>query len=194
MFFESTIYTSTISPIDQPGMFCATVLLAGIILCIGAAFCSVVGITLQKKTHVSNLKLPEKLRFGNQLALEHSKLLNPAWGSYTDRKSYVKLPGWWMGLLGIILGAVLDFVSLGFAPQTVVASLGSMTLVINAVVAPIALKEKLARLEKFRSVCVCKELTRSDKPPNHSYLFHLNQTAPKLNSIEKCVYKVLTRN
>lgn len=103
----------------------------GIILCVGSAFSSVLGITFQKKAHVANMKTPEK-----------------------DRKSYVKIPIWWIGLLGIILGAILDFVSLGFAPQTVVASLGSMTLVINAVVAPIALKEKLARLEKLSTMVI----------------------------------------
>lgn len=96
----------------------------GIVLCIGSAFCSVVGVTFQKKAHMRNEKFePEQ------------------------RKSYVKIPLWWLGIFGVILGAVLDFLSLGYAPQTVVASLGSMTLVINAFIAPCALGEKLSRLE-----------------------------------------------
>eukprot|EP00298_Acanthocystis_sp_HF-20_P015583 c21185_g1_i1.p1 GENE.c21185_g1_i1~~c21185_g1_i1.p1 ORF type:complete len:486 (+),score=198.18 c21185_g1_i1:25-1458(+) len=96
----------------------------GIILCIASACASVLGLTCQKKAHMKNEHLPIE-----------------------KRKPYIKIPIWWCGLGGIILGAILDFLSLGFAPQTVVASLGSTTLVINALVAPLILKEKLSRLE-----------------------------------------------
>jgi hypothetical protein len=43
---------------------------------------------------------------------------------------------WLVGLLGVILASVFDFVALFFAPQSVIAPLGALTMVSNACVAP----------------------------------------------------------
>lgn len=56
--------------------------------------------------------------------------------------SYVTDPWWLTGLILQIIGAIFDFAALGFAPQSVVAPLGSLTLVVNVLLAPIMQKEK----------------------------------------------------
>jgi len=42
---------------------------------------------------------------------------------------------WLTGLLGVILASVFDFVALFFAPQSVIAPLGALTMVSNVCVA-----------------------------------------------------------
>ena len=43
---------------------------------------------------------------------------------------------WWLGLSGVIVGAIGDFVALGFASQSLVSALGGgTTLICNVVVA-----------------------------------------------------------
>eukprot|EP00299_Pterocystis_sp_00344_P016116 c8074_g1_i2.p1 GENE.c8074_g1_i2~~c8074_g1_i2.p1 ORF type:complete len:428 (+),score=88.76 c8074_g1_i2:35-1318(+) len=96
----------------------------GVALCALSALCSVLGVNIQKKSHMKNEKLPPE-----------------------KRQPYVKSPLWWMGMAGVVLGAIFDFASLGFAPQTVVAAFGSATLVINSWTAPFLLGESLERIE-----------------------------------------------
>ena len=43
----------------------------------------------------------------------------------------------------IVLAAVFDFVALAFGPQSVIAPIGSLTMVANAVIAPWMHGEKL---------------------------------------------------
>jgi uncharacterized membrane protein len=54
---------------------------------------------------------------------------------------------WWCGMSMVILGALLDFLSLGFAPQTVVAAFGSFTIVLNTLIAPWMLGERQTKQE-----------------------------------------------
>lgn len=56
--------------------------------------------------------------------------------------SYVCDPIWLLGLFLQVLGALLDFAALGYAPQSVVAPLGSLTLVVNVFVSPFMHDEK----------------------------------------------------
>ena len=51
-------------------------------------------------------------------------------------------PTWLLGLLLQVVGAILDFIALGYAPQSVVAPLGSLTLVVNVFLAPCMHKER----------------------------------------------------
>jgi drug/metabolite transporter (DMT)-like permease len=53
---------------------------------------------------------------------------------------------WVCGMLGIILASVFDFVALAFGPQSVIAPLGALTMVMNACVAPWMHGERLPRV------------------------------------------------
>jgi uncharacterized membrane protein len=57
------------------------------------------------------------------------------------RNAYHKFTLWWTGLFLIVGGAIADFAALTFSPQSLVAPLGSLTLVSNILVAPWVLKE-----------------------------------------------------
>lgn len=50
---------------------------------------------------------------------------------------------WIVGMIFVVLASVLDFVALAFGPQSVIAPLGSLTMVCNAFVAPRMHGEKL---------------------------------------------------
>lgn len=52
---------------------------------------------------------------------------------------------WTAGLIGMILAAILDFTAFGFAAQSLIAPLGSVTLLFNVILAPIILGEKVAK-------------------------------------------------
>jgi len=52
---------------------------------------------------------------------------------------------WLAGMLAIATGSVLDITALSFAPQSVIAPLGSLTIVSNTLVAPHMHGEKLTR-------------------------------------------------
>ena len=60
-----------------------------------------------------------------------------------QRRPYVKQCKWWLGLVFVIMGALCDFASLSFAPQSVVMPVGSLTLVANVFFAHFWLGEKL---------------------------------------------------
>ncbi|CEG77030.1 hypothetical protein RMATCC62417_11846 [Rhizopus microsporus] len=54
---------------------------------------------------------------------------------------YLKSKLWWLGITLMILGEVGNFVAYGFAPASTIAPLGTTTLVSNAILAPVMLKE-----------------------------------------------------
>ena len=60
-------------------------------------------------------------------------------------KPYTTQPVWILGFTMVWVGSVLDFVALGFAAQTVIAPLGSLTLVTNVYFAPYFNGEKASR-------------------------------------------------
>jgi len=51
---------------------------------------------------------------------------------------------WISGLVMMILGAILDFVAFGFAAQSLIAPLGSVTLLCNVILSPLMLGESVA--------------------------------------------------
>ncbi len=55
---------------------------------------------------------------------------------------YTKLWIWRVGLFLVMVSSFVDFAALGFAPQTVIAPLGSVTLVANLILAPLMMGEK----------------------------------------------------
>jgi uncharacterized membrane protein len=59
--------------------------------------------------------------------------------------NYTKQKLWQFGMFLVISGSFFDFAALAFTDQSIVAPLGSLTLVSNAIFAPLLLKEKVSR-------------------------------------------------
>ena len=59
--------------------------------------------------------------------------------------NYTRQLTWQCGLALVIIGSLFDFAALAFASQSLIAPLGSLTLVSNVFLAPLLLKEKLSR-------------------------------------------------
>ena len=63
-----------------------------------------------------------------------------------EKIPYTRVARWWFGLLGVILGAIGDFIALGLASQAVCTALGgATTLWANVLIARFWLKEELSR-------------------------------------------------
>ena len=71
----------------------------------------------------------------------------------TDRKTYLKSPYWWVGIILMIAGEAGNFIAYGFAPASIVSPLGVVALVSNCVIAPVLLKERF-RQRDFWGVVV----------------------------------------
>jgi len=93
----------------------------GVIIAVVAQCVSNLGTILQRKSHL--------------LELARAK---------PQRRPFTSQPVWWIGMLLIISGSVSDFVALTLAPQALVATLGCLTLVAQALWAPLILGETMA--------------------------------------------------
>lgn len=93
----------------------------GLAIAAFAIFIKVLGINLQKFSHDNN----------------------------DGSGSYCKSVVWMIGASCTVIGALLDLVALSLAPQSMVASLGGLTLIVNIVVARIMLQETLAKRQYF---------------------------------------------
>ncbi|THC93130.1 hypothetical protein EYZ11_007373 [Aspergillus tanneri] len=61
------------------------------------------------------------------------------------RKSYLRSPYWWVGIILMCLGEIGNFMAYGFAPASIVSPLGVVALISNCVIAPCMLKEKFRK-------------------------------------------------
>ena len=57
--------------------------------------------------------------------------------------------------LAMIVASVADFAALSFAAQSLVASLGSLSLVANALIAPMIVREKITAREWKAIALIC---------------------------------------
>ena len=71
-----------------------------------------------------------------------------------EQRIYTKQPGWALGLCLVIGGSLCDFAALALAAQSIVAPIGSVTLVANMVFAQYWLKETLSRRDMFGTVLI----------------------------------------
>ena len=99
----------------------------GIILSIAGSLFSTVSLALQRLSHKRNEALPVE----EQLAANRQKLNI-------------------IGVVFLFFGSLVDFAALGFAPATVISCMGSLTLVLNMILAPILIREAIF----LRDVCV----------------------------------------
>ena len=91
------------------------------------------------------------LNGGISLADEHSPLLNndhaadEVVGSQRQSNDtrYLSDKWWWLGMAIMLFGETGNFAAYGFAPAILVAPLGTVTLISNALIAPIFLGERL---------------------------------------------------
>ncbi|KAL6239628.1 hypothetical protein BDW75DRAFT_197883 [Aspergillus navahoensis] len=61
------------------------------------------------------------------------------------RKSYLRSPYWWAGIILMTLGETGNFMAYGFAPASIVSPLGVVALISNCVIAPFMLREKFRK-------------------------------------------------
>ena len=59
-----------------------------------------------------------------------------------SRKTYLKSPYWWAGIVLMTIGEAGNFLAYGFAPASIVSPLGVVALVSNCIIAPCLLKER----------------------------------------------------
>lgn len=105
----------------------------GVLMSLGASFGTVVGMTLQKIGHQRNKQRPPG-----------------------ERRSCWTSPFTWMGLvLMIVLPAPLDVGALAFAKYSVLAPFSGFTLVLNAIVAPRCLGERVQLTDYLGAALIC---------------------------------------
>ncbi|CAK4066492.1 unnamed protein product [Aphanomyces euteiches] len=93
----------------------------GATIAISAAIGSNLGVNVQKRSHDKEDAKPKHLR-----------------------RPYTVRPMWWLGMFLVVFGSLGDLFALGFAPQTLVASLGGgSTIVANVLFAHYWLKQPL---------------------------------------------------
>ena len=95
--------------------------LIGIALSVTASFCSSVSLAVQRLSHIRNDSLPEEERRPSQC-----QILNI------------------LGVLLLFVGSLVDFAAFGFAPATIISCMGSLTLVLNMILAPIIVGESVS--------------------------------------------------
>ncbi|CAG8088514.1 unnamed protein product [Penicillium nalgiovense] len=66
-------------------------------------------------------------------------------GANGNRKSYLKSPYWWVGIVLMVVGEMGNFMAYGFAPASIVSPLGIVALISNCIIAPCLLKEKFRK-------------------------------------------------
>jgi len=71
--------------------------------------------------------------------------MKKSFGDSGQHKTWKDKLMWAAGLSGMILAAILDFTAFGFAAQSLIAPLGSVTLLFNVILSPIILGEKVAK-------------------------------------------------
>lgn len=59
-----------------------------------------------------------------------------------QRKTYLRSPYWWGGIILMTVGEAGNFLAYGFAPASIVSPLGVVALISNCIIAPCLLKER----------------------------------------------------
>jgi magnesium transporter len=104
----------------------------GVVLAAIASVVSNLGLNFQKLTHIQLQDAPEDVR-----------------------REYFRSKLWMLGLGMIILGSICDFAALAFGAQSIIAPLGSLTLVSNVFFAPCLLGETLTPRDIYATITIC---------------------------------------
>ena len=108
--------------------------IVGCCIALFAAVSSNIGLNLQRLSHLEN-------QFYDPFAKR--KREKPL----SEQVGVCARPRWVLGISLMILASLADFVALSFAAQSLVASLGSLSLVANALIAPLIVREKITSRE-----------------------------------------------
>ncbi|KAI9984366.1 hypothetical protein PInf_005742 [Phytophthora infestans] len=74
--------------------------------------------------------------------------------SVGDKRGYFRQPLWVIGLFLVVGGSILDFVALGFMPQSLATPVGGSTMVANVAFASLLLKEKFTKSDAIGTALV----------------------------------------
>ena len=111
--------------------------LIGAVLAAVGSICSNLGVNCQKYSFMQNAKLPK-----------------------AAQKRHIRQKGWLFGMLLVVLGSLGDFAALSLAAQSIVAPIGSITLVANVFFAHYWLKEVVGWVELCgTAMIVCGSVT-----------------------------------
>lgn len=64
------------------------------------------------------------------------------------KRPYIHLPLWWIGMLLMAIGETGNFLAYAYAPATLVAPLGSISVVCNALLSSLVLREQISSRNK----------------------------------------------
>jgi len=105
--------------------------LLGVFFSILSSTCTNLGVNLQKYSFLCEAKRIKK-----------------------DRRSYGYQPKWVSGLSMVVAGGLLDFVALGFAPQSLITPVGGFTMVANVFFAHYFLNEAFNRSDAIATTLI----------------------------------------
>lgn len=134
----------------------------GVTLCLAGAATTNLGMNLQKKSHIQNrcaaathaaicnASATLGVADGDSLTPRHFSLLD-----IEQQRGVMSQPLWRAGFAVFIAGQLLNFGALSFASQSLLATLGSFSLVTNTVFAPWLLKEKTSWRHYAATLIIC---------------------------------------
>ena len=128
-----------------------------------AALLNNVGVNLQKLAWIKKLAAS----FSAQL-YRTVRGRPPGHARAPDSRARAPPKYWLLGMLLIALASAFDFAALAFGPQSVIAPLGSLTIVANAFVAPAMLGERLHAGVLLASVVIVAGCTTAVAAASHS--------------------------
>jgi len=77
-------------------------------------------------------------------AMKHAHNINTA-DDGTPLKSFLRVPWWWLGMMGIVGGEVGNVVAYGYAPAAIVTPMGAVGVLTNVIITTYVLKEPFSR-------------------------------------------------
>ena len=80
-------------------------------------------------------------------AQKHAHNRNEQMGNL--KRPYIHLPLWWIGMLLMAIGETGNFLAYAYAPATLVAPLGSISVVCNALLSSLVLREQISSRNKL---------------------------------------------
>jgi len=122
--------------------------LIAVLLAAMASFISNLGVTLQKLHH---LRLAAQQ---NGIKDDVGVGFGALGGGNGPLANYLRGWMWRVGLFLVFFGSLADFAALSFGPQSLVAPLGSLTLVSNVLFAPLLLRETIGHSDVLATALI----------------------------------------
>lgn len=105
---------------------------------------------MEEYTHVPGAQNESlRSRSSSESTIKQSEKPQP----HAEKKTYLKSPYWWAGIILMIAGEAGNFIAYGFAPASIVSPLGVVALVSNCIIAPYLLHERF-RQRDFWGVAI----------------------------------------